>query len=484
MPGVTEQFFARVLAYYRAPQSHPASVDAATPVSGEFSAFLDYLTRPEERLAPVAHKLGCRTDELLAASCFYIRQLLFSDDCNHYCVLGLPANADDNEIRHRYRLLIRLFHPDRSGGAKGHWEEQFVRRLNRAYGVLKHPEKRRAYDQEPGRNTQGGKAAGKKRQHGQPAGWKVSPQMIPRSASPLELPYRFRFLQRHPKTVIWLVILLLLGAVLLLVSLSGPGNTTLTLAKPERAGESVADGVPPSLFSSADAWTGAAPEVVKESLPEIGMIEPKAAQQPDSKTASQEAVMERSTPVPARQSRAASHEQPGAEPAVPATMANLPYPGFDGAKIPASRAIERPNRNLQRRAGARNGSETLPWLQPEYVFMQYVRAYESADLNRLLSLFTLEPSTNQGQGRNLIRSGYASVFQQTRHRKVDVEQVTIRQLGNTAYQLKANLQVVNEAKNGNKTRFHGELVLQLIRKGKKLYIASLLHNVASTQEAP
>ncbi len=483
MPGVTEQFFAMVLDYYRAPQSHPASVDATTPVPGEFSAFLDYLTRPEERLAPVAHKLGCRTDELLAASYFYIRQLLFPDGCNHYCVLGLPANADNNEIRRRYRLLISLFHPDRSG-TKEHWEEQFVRCLNRAYGVLKRPEKRRAYDQELGRTTQGSKAAGKKRRHGQPAGWKVSPRVIPRSASPLELPYRFRFLQRYPKIVIWLVILLLLGAVLLLISLGGSGNTTLTLAKPERAGESVADRVPPSLFSSADVWTGAAPEVVKESLPEIEMIEPKAAQQPDSKVASQEAVVERSTPVPARQSSAASHEQPGVEPAAPATMANLPYTGFDGAEIAASSAIERPNRNLQRRAGARNGGETLPWLQPEYVFMQYVRAYEAADLNKLLSLFTLEPSTNPGQGRNLIRSGYASVFQQTRHRKIDVEQVTIRQLGNTAYQLKASLQVVNEAKNGNKTRFHGEMVLQLIRKGKKLYIASLLHNVANTQEAP
>lgn len=321
MPGVTEQFFAMVLDYYRTPQAHVAAVDATTPIPGEFSAFLDCLARPEVRLAPVARNLGCRTDELLAASYYYIRQLLFPDGCNHYRVLGLSTNADNNEIRRRYRLLISLFHPDRSG-AKGHWEEQCARRLNRAYGVLKRPEKRRAYDQELRRNTQGSKAAGKKRRHGQPAGGKMSPRVVPRSASPLEMPYRFRFLQRHPKIVIWLVIVLLLGVVLL-VSLSGSGNIILTLAKPEPTGASVADRVPPSLFSSADVWTGAAPEVVKESLPEIEVIEPKAAQQPDSKVASQETGMERIAPAPARQSNENSHEQPGVEPAAPTTETSL-----------------------------------------------------------------------------------------------------------------------------------------------------------------
>ncbi|WP_456380783.1 J domain-containing protein [Thiolapillus sp.] len=264
MPKATQQFFAMVLDYYRAPRSHPDSVDAATPVPRGFSSFLDCLARPEERLAPVARSLGCHSSELLAASCFYIRQLLFVGNGDHYRILGLSANADNDAIRRRYRLLISLFHPDRIT-VREQWEEQFVRRLNHAYSVLKHPQKRHAYDQELKRSSQGGGAA-KKRQHGQPVGRKMPPRVVPHSGGSLEFLYRYRLLQRYPKVAIWLAILLLLGTVLL-VFLSESRTTALTLAKPEPASANVADRLPADPFSSVDVWTNAASEVGKESLP-------------------------------------------------------------------------------------------------------------------------------------------------------------------------------------------------------------------------
>ncbi|WP_457670475.1 J domain-containing protein [Thiolapillus sp.] len=243
MQEVVERFFAMVLAYYRAPQAHPAFVDMKMPAPGEFSRFLDCLARPEERLTPIARSLDCSVDELVAASYFYIHRLLFLGGKDHYRVLGLSANVDDGAIRRRYRLLISLFHPDRIAAGE-QWEEQFVRRLNHAYGVLKRPEKRRAYDRERRRNRGTGKTpASKQQRQERGAGGKRPPRVVSPPAAPLEWLYRFRLLQRYPKPMVWLLILLLLAVGLLVFR---NGSESATLVKPETAAATVADKVPAS----------------------------------------------------------------------------------------------------------------------------------------------------------------------------------------------------------------------------------------------
>ena len=58
----------------------------------------------------------------------------------HYEVLGLPATASADEVRHAYRRLAKKFHPDRAGDSA-----QF-QLVTQAYAVLSDPARRAAYD--------------------------------------------------------------------------------------------------------------------------------------------------------------------------------------------------------------------------------------------------------------------------------------------------------------------------------------------------
>ncbi|MER3558657.1 MAG: hypothetical protein C4336_03710 [Armatimonadota bacterium] len=62
---------------------------------------------------------------------------------NHYETLGLPFGASAEQIRKRYRELVRRYHPDVNPSPEA--KEQFLR-IQEAYQVLSDPERRRHYD--------------------------------------------------------------------------------------------------------------------------------------------------------------------------------------------------------------------------------------------------------------------------------------------------------------------------------------------------
>ncbi|MEQ8364139.1 MAG: J domain-containing protein [Cyclobacteriaceae bacterium] len=62
---------------------------------------------------------------------------------DYYQILGISPQATQAEVRHSFRKLALLFHPDKNKTVEG--EERF-KEINRAYGILNNPEKRALYD--------------------------------------------------------------------------------------------------------------------------------------------------------------------------------------------------------------------------------------------------------------------------------------------------------------------------------------------------
>ena len=105
------------------------------------------------------------------AACFFIRSALLNPDADHYTLLGVTSDADAPTLKERYRLMMRLMHPDFSDARAGPvWPADAATRVNQAYEVLSSSPQRRSYDEQlgprpqartvgaPGRTT-GGKLA-------------------------------------------------------------------------------------------------------------------------------------------------------------------------------------------------------------------------------------------------------------------------------------------------------------------------------------
>ena len=61
----------------------------------------------------------------------------------YYRVLGVPSNATHNQIKERYRQLVRIYHPDRHRDPDDKkFVEEKLRQFNEAYDALSNPKKR------------------------------------------------------------------------------------------------------------------------------------------------------------------------------------------------------------------------------------------------------------------------------------------------------------------------------------------------------
>jgi molecular chaperone DnaJ len=60
---------------------------------------------------------------------------------NYYIILGIPADASQNQIKQAYRRRVKELHPDYYGKNSGPFRE-----IQQAYTILKDPEQRSAYD--------------------------------------------------------------------------------------------------------------------------------------------------------------------------------------------------------------------------------------------------------------------------------------------------------------------------------------------------
>jgi hypothetical protein len=85
---------------------------------------------------------------LREAAMFFIRAALLYPGADHYAVLGFAPGADVPDLKERYRLLMRLIHPDYAAAGAAAWPTDAAVRVNRAYEVLSAPVLRRDYDEQ------------------------------------------------------------------------------------------------------------------------------------------------------------------------------------------------------------------------------------------------------------------------------------------------------------------------------------------------
>jgi hypothetical protein len=85
--------------------------------------------------------------ELRDAARFFVRTALLYPGADHYALLGVDRKVVNADLKDRYRLMMRLLHPDFSGPGAGNWPADAAVRVNRAYDTLSSAVQRRLYDE-------------------------------------------------------------------------------------------------------------------------------------------------------------------------------------------------------------------------------------------------------------------------------------------------------------------------------------------------
>jgi curved DNA-binding protein CbpA len=65
---------------------------------------------------------------------------------DYYNILGLSPNADEKEIKARFRFLSHAYHPDKFPEEQKQCAEEEFKRINAAYQILSREDKRADYD--------------------------------------------------------------------------------------------------------------------------------------------------------------------------------------------------------------------------------------------------------------------------------------------------------------------------------------------------
>jgi hypothetical protein len=125
-----------------------------------------------------AEAVGRPRELVRRAAAFFIEQILLGPNSDSYRVLGADRNATAAELRRNMALLLRWLHPDMD--RKG-VRSMFAGRVTQAWGTLKTPERRAAYDKESARSARPRSARARKQRRSAAPGkslgvWRDRPQ--------------------------------------------------------------------------------------------------------------------------------------------------------------------------------------------------------------------------------------------------------------------------------------------------------------------
>lgn len=83
--------------------------------------------------------------QLRQAARFFVRTAMLRPGADHYTLMGLTPAYEPGKLRDHYRMLMRLTHPDFSGGGRA-WPADAATRINQANDVLSSVVSRQEYD--------------------------------------------------------------------------------------------------------------------------------------------------------------------------------------------------------------------------------------------------------------------------------------------------------------------------------------------------
>jgi hypothetical protein len=134
-----------LLEYHRSPGKHALILRQPAVL---FSSIKEVLQLASGR-SPEGNGVSAPPSPVRRAACFFIRAAMLYPDADHYALLGVDRAVDTAAVKDRYRLMMRLMHPDFANALSGaDWPVDAATRVNRAYEVLSSPGQRRAYDEQ------------------------------------------------------------------------------------------------------------------------------------------------------------------------------------------------------------------------------------------------------------------------------------------------------------------------------------------------
>lgn len=472
----SSEILALALAYHRAPLRY----QEVLPQQAELPEGAGTLLRIAGGDASLAEKfsgaLGAGAGELQDAAVFFVKQVFFAPGADHYRVLGLNRQAGAEQVKEHYRLLMRLFHPDREESREA-WTDVFASRVNQAYNALRNPEQRGLYDASLGEAVAGQRKVVRSR------------AFVPRErAGPTGMlpPFVRQYLPH-----------IFLGGAALLATLfvaeiylgreqpPSPGadqeNFISEAAKPAPAAKQVFPKVvaerapapsPPAASRSVEPPPRPTAQAERAS-PSVKNPEPKpvpaaAAQkvpavaqvsfQPKPVAGPTE---EKAAAPPARQYAAESRPavvEPAEEKAVPsvrevAAMAPPPAP----AVAPARRGV--------------------PGTELEFLVGRFVGAYEQGDLEGFLALLDEGVRTGEKTGKAAVRKDYEDLFRTTQNREMALKDMHWEGSGDAVRgEGRFSVRVLRRGERDYR-RYSGAIRFDVAKRGGSLLIAGFFHTV-------
>ena len=136
------------LACYRTPLAYQDRLSLAAALPEGMDRLLWLANGSPEALEAGVQQTGARPQELRDAARFCVQQLCFARNADPYRVLGVEPGAPPERIKEHYRLLMRLFHPDRAVGRET-WTEHYASRVNEAWTALSRSQNHAVQDRPP-----------------------------------------------------------------------------------------------------------------------------------------------------------------------------------------------------------------------------------------------------------------------------------------------------------------------------------------------